>query len=127
MVVKAFRQNVLQVEIIMGAFAGRVHFIPRLSLDTPNDPALPFSFVRHQFPVRLAYAMTKNKSLGQTFDKVGLYLSELCFSHGQFYTGCSRTKDINSLKIQVKDTTRQVKIDNGQTVTDNVVYREMFL
>ena len=127
MVVKAFRQNVLQVEIIMGAFSGSVHFIHRISLDTSNDPALPFSFVRHQFPVRLAYAMTINKSQDQTFDKVGLYLPEPSFSHGQFYTGCSRAKGINSLKIQVKDTIRQGKMDNGQTVTDNVVYREMFL
>ncbi|CAF1246967.1 unnamed protein product [Rotaria sordida] len=120
--VRAFRQNVLQLEIITGSFSGTVHFIPRISLDTSNNPALPFNFVRHQFPVRLAYAMTINKSQGQTFDKVGLYLPEPCFSHGQFYTGCSRTTESNCLKIQVQDTTRQGKADNGQTVTDNVVY-----
>jgi ATP-dependent DNA helicase PIF1 len=125
MIVRAFRQNVLQLEIISGAFSGTVHFIPRISLDTSNDPALPFNFVRHQFPVRLAYAMTVNKSQGQTFDKIGLYLPEPCFSHGQFYTGCSRAMENNGLKIQVKDTIRQGKINNGQTVTDNVVYREI--
>jgi ATP-dependent DNA helicase PIF1 len=97
-----------------------------ISLDTSNDPALPFNFVRHQFPVRLAYAMTINKSQGQTFDKVGLYLSEPCFSHSHFYTGCSRAMGNYCLKIQVKDTTRQGKINNGQTVTDNVVYQEIF-
>ncbi|CAF0980251.1 unnamed protein product [Rotaria sordida] len=126
MIVRAFRQNVLQLEIITDAFAGTVHFIPRISLDTLNDPALPFNFVRHQFPVRLAYAMTINKSQGQTFDKVGLYLPEPCFSHGQLYTGCSRSTESNCLKIQVKDTTRQGKTNNGVTVTDNVVYREIF-
>ncbi|CAF2725446.1 unnamed protein product [Rotaria sp. Silwood2] len=51
MIVRAFRQNVLQLEIITGAFSGTVHFIPRISLDTSNDPALPFNFVRHQFLV----------------------------------------------------------------------------
>jgi ATP-dependent DNA helicase PIF1 len=96
-----------------------------ISLDTSNDPALPFNFLRHQFPVRLAYAMTINKSQCQTFDKVGLYLPEPCFSHGQFYTGCSKAMENYCLKIQVKDTTRQGKINNGQTVTDNVVYREI--
>ncbi|CAF5212170.1 unnamed protein product, partial [Rotaria magnacalcarata] len=100
MIVRGFRQNVLQLEIITGTFSGTVHFIPRISLDTSNDPALPFNFVRHQFPVRLAYAMTINKSQGQTFDKVGLYLPEPCFSHGQFYTGCSRAMESNGLKIQ---------------------------
>ncbi|CAF3635418.1 unnamed protein product [Rotaria socialis] len=126
MILRAFRQNVLQLEIITGALSEIVHFIPRISLDTSNDLALPFNFARHQFPVRLAYAITINKSPGQTFDKVGLYLSEPCFSHGQFYTGCSRATKSNGLKIQVKDTTRQGKMDNEQTVTDNVVYREIF-
>jgi len=62
MIGRAVRQNVLQLEIITGAFAGTVHFIPRISLDTANDPALPFNFVRNQFSVRLAFAMTVNKS-----------------------------------------------------------------
>ncbi|CAF2372375.1 unnamed protein product [Rotaria sp. Silwood2] len=126
-IVRAFHQNVLQLEIITDAFFGTVHFIPRISLDTSNDPALPFNFVRHQFPVRLAYAMTINKSQGHTFDKVGLYLPEPCFSHGQFYTESSRATESNGLKIQVKDTTRQSKTDNGKTETDNAVYREIFL
>ena len=70
--------------------------------------------------------MTIKKSQGQTFDKVGLHHPTPCFSHGQFYTGYSRATESNRLKIQVKDTTRQGKIDNGKTVTDNVVYREIF-
>ncbi len=126
MILRAFRQNVLQVEIITGTFSGTVHFIPRISLDTSNDPALPFNFVRQQFSVCLAYAMTINKSQGQTFDKIGLYLPEPCFSHGHFYTRCSRATESNGLKIQVKESTRQGKTDNSQTVTDNVVYREIF-
>ncbi|CAF2986653.1 unnamed protein product [Rotaria sp. Silwood2] len=126
MIAGAFRQSVLQLEIIIGAFSGAVHFIPRISLDISDDPALPFNFVRHQFPVRFAYAMTINKSQVQIFHNVGLYLPEPCFSHGQFYTGCSRVMESNGLKIQVKDITRQGKTDNGQTVTDNVAYREIF-
>jgi hypothetical protein len=67
-----------------------------------------------------------NKSQDQTFDKFSLYLPEPCFSHGQFYTGCSRATESNCLKIQVKDTSRQGEMNNGQTVTDNVVYQEIF-
>ncbi len=76
MIARAFRQNVLQLEIITGAFADNIHFIPRVSLDIANDSTLPFNFVRHEFPIRLSFAMTINISQGQAFDKVGLYLPQ---------------------------------------------------
>ena len=125
MILTAFRQNMRQLEIITGAFAGSVHFIPRISLNTSNGPALLFNFVRHQFSVRLTYTMIINKSQDQTFDKNGLYFPTPYFSHGRFYTGCSRATESNCLKIQVKDTIRQSEMDNGKTVTDNVVYLEI--
>ncbi|XP_076031047.1 uncharacterized protein LOC143019248 [Oratosquilla oratoria] len=38
---------------------------------------------RKQFPVKLSYAMTINKSQGQTFDRCGILLdSAQCFAHG---------------------------------------------
>ena len=41
--------------------------LPRIPLQSPdNDAWCPFSFKRIQFPVRLAFAMTINKSQGQT-------------------------------------------------------------
>ena len=49
---------------------------------TPSDADLPFRLRRVQFPIKLAYAMTINKSQGQTFEKVGLYLNRACFGHG---------------------------------------------
>jgi hypothetical protein len=126
LIVRDFKRNVIQLEIISGVFSGTVHFIPRIKLDTTNNNDLPFNFRRHQFPIRLAYAMTINKSQGQTFEKVGLYLPQPCFSHGQFYTGCSRVKGFDSLKIQIEETSRQGKLRNGTFVTDNVVYKEIF-
>ena len=35
---------------------------------SPSDTELPFKFQRTQFPIRLAYCMTINKSQGQTFN-----------------------------------------------------------
>ncbi|KAG5536158.1 hypothetical protein RHGRI_023821 [Rhododendron griersonianum] len=45
---------------------------------------------RRQFPVRLAYAMTINKSQGQSVKIVGVDLRTPVFSHGQLYVALSR-------------------------------------
>lgn len=126
MVLKDFSRNCIKVEIITGAHSGTIHFIPRISLNTANDQALPFNFERHQFPVRLSYAITINKSQGQTFRKVGIFLPQPCFSHGQLYTAFSRATDSKTLKVKVLETPRQGKTSTGGFVTDNVVYSEVF-
>ena len=64
--------------------------IPRISL-TANDVRMPFQLTRRQFPLRPAYAMTINKSQGQSFDKVGIWLSRPVFTHGQLYVAFSRS------------------------------------
>lgn len=53
----------------------------------PTD--MPFEFKRLQFPIRLAFAMTINKSQGQSLKVCGLNLEHPCFSHGQLYVACS--------------------------------------
>ena len=39
--------------------------------------------IRTQFPVKLAFSITSNKSQGQTLKHVGIYLEQDFFSHGQ--------------------------------------------
>jgi ATP-dependent DNA helicase PIF1 len=53
--------RVLEVELITGDFVGEKMFIPRIS-NVPTDEQVPFKFSRRQFPVRLCFAMTINKS-----------------------------------------------------------------
>src|SRR5690606_20929841 len=69
-------------EILTGAFFGRIALIPRIKLE-PTGDFLPFNFSRLQFPVRLSFAMTINKSQGQTFDKVGILLEKSVFTYGE--------------------------------------------
>jgi ATP-dependent DNA helicase PIF1 len=88
--VRALQDNAIDAEIIVGQHVWKRVFIPRLPLSPSDDISLPFKFKRKQFPVRLSFAMTINKSQGQTIPNVGIYLLEPVFSHGQLYVGLSR-------------------------------------
>ena len=92
---------------------------------SPSETELPFIFKRRQFPVQPAFAMTINKSQGQTLNWVGLYLSTPVFSHGQLYVACSRVTSRKHLKILIKE---QGNNDTMQIdyYTHNVVYPEVF-
>ena len=63
----------------------------------PTD--LPFDFKRLQFPVRLDFAMTINKSQGQSLEVCGINLEFPCFAHGQLHVACSRVGKPSSLFI----------------------------
>ena len=80
----------------------------------------PFVLSRRQFPVRLCYAMTINKSQGQTLRNVGLYLPRLVFSHGQLYVAISRVTSRKGLRILIDDDT-----DPNTNATQNIVYKEI--
>jgi ATP-dependent DNA helicase PIF1 len=59
----------------------------------------PFQFKRKQFPIRLSFAMTVNKSQGQTIPNVGVYLPDPVFSHGQLYVAMSRTTARKNIRL----------------------------
>jgi hypothetical protein len=62
----------LKCEIITGSNAGNIALLPRIALN-PDDDKLPFQMQRLQFPIKLAYAITINKSQRQSFSRVGSF------------------------------------------------------
>ncbi|XP_046659899.1 ATP-dependent DNA helicase PIF1-like [Homalodisca vitripennis] len=94
--IKALRRHVIQAVIYTGCGQGEEVFIPRIPL-IPSD--YHFQFKRLQFPVKLCFAMTINKSQGQSLKMAGVDLREDCFSHGQLYVACSRVSSSDSLTI----------------------------
>ncbi|CAF3262621.1 unnamed protein product, partial [Rotaria sp. Silwood2] len=107
LIVRRLLNHMIDCEVATGSNKGSRVLIPRITL-TPSDPILPFKLRRHQFPIRLSFAMTINKSQGQTLDRLGLLLPQPVFSHGQLYVAFSRVHSLASVKVQIiKEQTKQ--------------------
>ena len=99
--------------------------IPRIEL-APIIPSLPFILRRRQFPIRLAFSMTINKSQGQTFDQVGIYFKKPVFSHGQLYVALSRVRSRSAISIEVHPSSLHGYLKkNNIFYTKNIVYNEV--
>ena len=84
-----YQNRVLEIRLITGQHAGSMVFIPHMSI-TPAETQIPFEFCCRQFSIRLCFAMTINKSQGQSAAHVGLDLRNPIFTHGQFYVAISQ-------------------------------------
>lgn len=109
--------NILRCEILTGDKAGEVVILHRISIACDN--IYPFTFTRRQFPIKLAFAITINKSQGQTFKKIGIDLRKDVFNHGQLYVALSRVRAWDSLKIYIGN-------HRETTIIRNPVYKELY-
>jgi hypothetical protein len=114
-----FGRRVLEVRLLTGHHAGETVFIPRL-YNQPSDDQNAFKFTRKQFPIKLCFSMTINKSQGQSVKHVGLDLTTPVFTHGQFYVAVSRVTSVGNIKVILEEGERGTK-------TKNVVYSEVLL
>lgn len=124
MLILSLNELFIHGKILTGSKKGEQSYIPRINL-SPSDADLPFTMTRRQFPVIPAFSMTVNKSQGQSFSKVGLFLPAPVFSHGQLYVALSRARDRNSLKISVSNTGLQGTMRDHRVLTRNVVLKEL--
>ena len=119
LIVTSVGEWTIEAKIMNGRQANQAFAIPRITL-TLKSNKWPFVLQRRQYPIRVCYAMTINKSQGQTLSAVGVYLKKPIFSHGQLYVAVSRATTKQGLKIYIED-------DDGKATneTKNVVYREV--
>ncbi|CAJ2677886.1 unnamed protein product [Trifolium pratense] len=120
MIVTKLANHVIEAKIIGGKHHGSVVYIPRLDM-SPSQSPWPFKLTRRQFPLMVSYAMTINKSQGQSLDHVGIYLPKDVFSHGQIYVAVSRVKSKQGIKLLIHDDNKVAK-----EMTNNVVFKEVF-
>jgi hypothetical protein len=72
--------------------------IPRILFDWKHR-RIGLTIQRRQFPLRLAYAVTFNKSQGKTLKNVVIDIRNQPFAHGQLYVACSRVRNRQDITI----------------------------
>ena len=112
---KCLDNKLLQCRIVE---SGRVVLIPRITF-IPKLNEYPFEWQRRQFPVRPSFAISINKSQGQTLKYVGVWLRGQVFTHGQLYVACSRVSAPSDLKFAI--------MQEQKGTAQNVVFKEVLL
>ncbi|CAN1746372.1 ATP-dependent DNA helicase PIF1 [Linum perenne] len=93
----------------------------RILLTDLGEHTLRGLIIGGQYPVHLCYAMTINKSQGQTLEHIGIYLPSPVFSHGQLYVALSRARSVDGIHIVLQNDSTI-----NEAITKNIVYQEIF-
>jgi hypothetical protein len=117
-------KRLIEVEIIGGQHHGKIVCIPRIILQ-PKEGEFPFQWTRCQFPISVAFAITINKSQGQTLKKVGVYLPEPVFTHGQLYVAASRVNHPQNIRFAITPLKTPSSDQILTNKTRNIVYTEV--
>ncbi len=119
-VIRNATNRIVEADLLREGFAPKRVSIPRILFKfQPMNSAL--TALRRQFPLRLAYSLTYNKSQGQTLERVGLDLRNDVFCHGQLYVALGRVRNRESIRVLVPPN----RIINGAAAVANIVYPEL--
>ncbi|XP_071740075.1 uncharacterized protein [Rutidosis leptorrhynchoides] len=119
LLVERMAKHTIEAHIITSHYFGNLTYIPRMMI-APTDKKIAVKFQRRQFPIDVCFAMTINKSQGQSLSNVGLFLRKLVFTHDQLYVVVSRVMSKKGLKVIILD-----ENGNDARITKNVVYKEV--
>ncbi|RZC29832.1 ATP-dependent DNA helicase PIF1 [Glycine soja] len=130
LIITKLGSNVIEAEVITGPNSGNRTYIPRINM-SPSESPWPFKLIRRQFPFIVSYAMTINKSQGQSLHHIGLYFPHPVFSHGQLYVVLSRVKSKDGLHILIHDNDVPGVLDQPSTFPrdpmDNIRFTAPFI
>ena len=98
-----------------------VVIIPRIRFKFRLPYGQSFEMIRTQFPLRVAYSMTVNKSQSQELDMAFLDLTVPPFAHGHLYVALSRAKTAEGIAVIVNPE----QITDGGIIVSNVIYTEL--
>jgi len=104
--------------MLSGSFYRQLRLIPYIKL-TSIEGELPFIIGRRQFLIRLYFAITVNKSQGQSFNFVRVNLRIPVFTYRQPYIALLRVTDIYRLSLLLRQ--------GGDATTTNIIYPEVLL
>ncbi|GJJ68098.1 ATP-dependent DNA helicase PIF1 [Entomortierella parvispora] len=125
LIVLRLGQRFIDAKVMHGVNKGHRILIPRTPItNSENDLSFPILFRRTQFPVKPAFTMSINKAQGQTLDRVGLYLPQPVFGHGQLYVALSRCTSPQNMKVLIENGSQE---GHEGTYTHNIVYKRLLL
>ena len=110
---------------------GEVHFLPRIRFRFTLPYGQSYEITRTQFPLRLAYAVSINKSQGQQYEHILFDTTHQAFTHGHLYVALSRiTKydGISFFTLQSFVTSSEVGTNEeteDRILLQNIVYTDL--
>lgn len=115
-------RSVTQARIIMGS---HVVCIPRIIINADADAkTIPIQIRQRQCPSRPAFTMNINKSQGQTFQKIAIYLPAPVSAHRQLYVALSRVENPRVITVLIAHPPLPDQ-PPGLPLTRNVVYTNL--
>ena len=129
-------RKVIRVELLTGPkskkdkdgnfiYSEKQREFPLFRIPNSNENDRTYKMIRKQFPGRLTYCMSINKSQGQTLKRVGLYLPNPVFSHGQLYVALSRVSRPENVTVFIDDSSMTHGCYRQKLYTKNCVYGQL--
>nr|KAJ0185591.1 hypothetical protein LSAT_V11C900497200 [Lactuca sativa] len=99
----------IEATIIIGTSIGKRVYLPCIKFIYKSSD-LPFTFIRKQYPIKP----------GLISEKIGIYIPEPVFAHGQLYVALSCATSPDSIRILIES-----HANTPQNKTKNIVFKDL--